>query len=79
MVQYLYLGPVLGDTAIIDDSKITVLSVPLANTKGYSICFTSKLTCNITDGSGNVVLSVALSKRHQLYYAPLEDIVKVPC
>ena len=53
--EYVNLGSILGNTAIIEDCSHTILSVPSANRKGYSFLMTADMRCIVTNHD-NVVL-----------------------
>lgn len=67
-----YLGPILGEVAILPCMKGIILSVPSAQNRGYSVTFTDELRCVITrKGLLAPLVDEPMHERHSLFYADL--------
>lgn len=77
--KYVYLGPFLGNTAIIPSITIIFASVTRANLKGYAVEMGYDLVCRIrARGHTDVVCTANLRESDLLYYGDIYDIVKIP-
>ena len=67
---YVYLGPIMGNSALLKTLTNTILAVPRVNRRGYGVNYNANMTCDIVKGMEDktVLLTVPLDTSSSLYY-----------
>jgi hypothetical protein len=67
--EFIDLGGLMGRTAIIENCTYTILSVPRANRKGYSVDMRGgTMRCVVSDRQGKVVVDAPIDASSGLYF-----------
>ena len=82
---YVYLGPIMGNTAIVHGLSSTILGVSPINDRGYNVTCTWRGTCVLTKGDDpSPLVDEPIDGTAKLYYIGLQhfvnlnDITKLP-
>jgi hypothetical protein len=70
--HYVYLGPLLGKTAILNSCTHTVLSVPDVNSRGFDVLFSKSMRCFIWNDDGDLIVEAPIDTENRLYYVDLQ-------
>jgi hypothetical protein len=73
--HYVYLGPLLGKTAILNSCTHTVLSVPDVNSRGFDVLFSKSMRCFIWNDDGDLIVEAPIDKENRLYYVDLQSLL----
>jgi hypothetical protein len=73
---YIYLGNLLGRTAIIENCAHTVLSTPALNRRGYDVLMGSNMRCSIFNDDG-VFADVPITQGEELYFLDVYELLKI--
>lgn len=73
--HYVYLGPLLGKTAILNSCTHTVLSVPDVNSRGFDVLFSKSMRCFIWNSDGDLIVEAPIDKENRLYYVDLQTLL----
>jgi len=74
---YIYLGPFLGNTAVIDSMISVIASVSSANLHGFSVTMGVDLIARIHSRSGVEVCQATLRHTDHLYYGNLYEMMGI--
>jgi hypothetical protein len=76
--KFVYLGPLLGSTYILDDTPHVIVSVSQANRNGYEIRCCTDMWCHILDRFGVCLRSFPIRDYDQLYYVNTQFLMDIP-
>jgi hypothetical protein len=71
---YVYLGPFLGSTYVMESCTSVTASIPQANSNGYNILLSYKMICYIFDQHEQKICSTQINKGDRLYYMNIEKL-----